>query len=158
MKYYHPQTGLTIFLSNDVVEVMMKYQQRNGEGAEAGGQLFARFVDGVVHIVFAGEPKRNDRRWWKGFIPCRKSERREISDLYQKGLHFVGDWHTHPEKVPKYSCRDLRSIQDCFCKSKHELSGLLMIIVGYANSHDEAIRIWFANQYECCMLLPHIEG
>ena len=46
------------------------------------------------------------------------------------GLHFVGDWHTHPEPTPRPSEDDLKNMQECFAKSVHELRTFAMIILG----------------------------
>ena len=45
-------------------------------------------------------------------------------------LHYVGDWHTHPEPQPRPSGTDTRSFWDMFRKSRHQLAGFVMIIVG----------------------------
>lgn len=50
--------------------------------------------------------------------------------MHREGLHFIGDWHTHPEPTPTPSGSDVRSIRDAVVKSKHHLNGFLMIIVG----------------------------
>jgi proteasome lid subunit RPN8/RPN11 len=42
----------------------------------------------------------------------------------------VGDWHSHPEPVPRPSYLDLHSMKECFLRSKHELRNFLLIIVG----------------------------
>lgn len=152
LDFFHPQTDSIVSFSSKSISTMMKYQQHDGKGKEAGGQLFAQFNAGVVNIEFASKPKSGDRRWWNRFIPCRKAERREIASNYQKGLHFVGDWHTHPELIPKYSRCDLTSIRDCLERSRHDLLGLLLVIVGHANDPVDAIRVWFVNQNECTLM------
>ena len=43
---------------------------------------------------------------------------------------YLGDWHTHPEDVPKPSPRDLASIDDIARRSMHQLPGFLLCIVG----------------------------
>jgi integrative and conjugative element protein (TIGR02256 family) len=50
--------------------------------------------------------------------------------MHQRGLHFVGDWHTHPEAVPTPSSSDIRTINEAVAKSRHHLFGFLMIVVG----------------------------
>ena len=53
-----------------------------------------------------------------------------IESYFDQGLHYVGDWHTHPEKHPTPSADDLRSIAECFRQSTHELLGFLLVILG----------------------------
>ena len=46
------------------------------------------------------------------------------------GLHYVGDWHTHPELKPTPASLDISSMKDCFIKSIHELNYFVLTIVG----------------------------
>jgi integrative and conjugative element protein (TIGR02256 family) len=60
-------------------------------------------------------------------------------------LHFLGDWHTHPEPHPTPSGTDLESMRDCFNRSKKQVNYFIMIIVGtstpdlslWVSLHDE---------------------
>jgi integrative and conjugative element protein (TIGR02256 family) len=56
----------------------------------------------------------------------------EIKSCFSDGLHFVGDWHTHPEGEPTPSSVDIKSMEDCFKKSSHQLEAFMMVIVGQA--------------------------
>lgn len=50
--------------------------------------------------------------------------------MHRRGFHFIGDWHTHPERVPHPSQSDVRSIREAFRQSKHHLNGFLLLIAG----------------------------
>jgi proteasome lid subunit RPN8/RPN11 len=52
--------------------------------------------------------------------------------MHSKGLHFIGDWHTHPEGIPRVSPSDLHSIRRAFEQSKHHLNGFVLLIAGTA--------------------------
>ena len=65
-------------------------------------------------------------------MPDRYAEQMEIDYWHQKGLHYVGDWHTHPESVAQPSAADIQSIRDSFSKSRHSLHGFLLVIIGTA--------------------------
>jgi integrative and conjugative element protein (TIGR02256 family) len=74
--------------------------------------------------------------------------------MHRKGLHFVGDWHTHPEAVPTPSASDIRTIEEAVAKSPHHLHGFLMIVVG---SGDFPIALHVSLNTEACHLrLPPI--
>lgn len=103
----------------------MKYRQR-----EAGGQLFANFVGNQIIIVEATGPRSTDRRTRTSYIPIRKVEQEEILSRYQRGFHYVGDWHTHPEEIPRPSVIDEESIAECVGNSVHSLYCFVLIIVG----------------------------
>jgi len=104
-------------------------QQANGndplEHREAGGQLFAAFSDDAVIIKEATGPRWTDRRHHD-----RKAEQREIVGHHARGLHYVGDWHTHPSMRPSPSDLDYQSIRDSVRQSAHQLDGFVLIVVG----------------------------
>lgn len=125
-------SGQILVLADGVLEHFDCHKQVTNQHLEAGGQLFARFDGNVVRIDQATGPRATDRRSIKSFIPNRLMERCEIRRLFKIGLHYVGDWHTHPEQQPTPSGTDVGSFRDMFLKSKHRLASFVMIIVGTA--------------------------
>jgi len=113
-----------------VLNHFRKHQQRTCFHREAGGQLFARFSSVEVAVEAATGPRKSDHRTRTSYVPDPRREQQEINDCHKKGLHYVGDWHSHPEPRPRPSRNDSESIRDSFRKSKHHLNGLLLIIVG----------------------------
>lgn len=97
---------------------------------EAGGQLFGRINDDGWTIEQATGPRRGDFRSRFSFRPNRRAEQREIEERFASDLHYMGDWHTHPEKVPEPSPTDIESMQEMVVASRHELFGFIMMIVG----------------------------
>ena len=122
----------TIILSDTVIEHLKRYRQMHNRQREAGGQLFARIDGPRIIVEEATGPRRSDRRTRTSYTPNRVAEQREINSRYKRGLHYVGDWHTHPEKIPSPSLIDVRSIDDCVAKSEHSLNGFILIVVGTA--------------------------
>lgn len=98
---------------------------------EAGGQLFASY-DGqdTVNIIEATGPRSKDWRSRFGYAPDLASEKKEIAEKYKIGLHFVGDWHTHPQDIPHPSSADENSMRKLVIESIHDLEGFIMVIVG----------------------------
>jgi integrative and conjugative element protein (TIGR02256 family) len=117
-------------LDSGVVAHFTKHRQHGKVKTELGGQLFAVLDTGEIHIVKATGPNPIDKRGWSWFRPDLRTQNSEIKKLYQDGLHYVGDWHTHPESTPTPSSLDLTSMEDCFRKSRHELKAFLLVIVG----------------------------
>lgn len=122
----------TLVFSSDVIKHILSHRQRRPNQAEAGGQLFATFENNTVLVRRATGPRRADKRSRFRFIPHRISERREIKRMFKAGLHYVGDWHTHPQVVPRPSDIDLSNMADMFAKSHHGLAGFVMLIAGTA--------------------------
>jgi integrative and conjugative element protein (TIGR02256 family) len=123
-------SGQRLILAPSVLNHIAKHQQADGSSSEAGGQLFARFGDGIVRVERATGPRVADRRSRYGYIPDRRMEQLEIDTMHRQGLHFIGDWHTHPERTPRPSTSDVRSIRQAFEQSKHHLNGFILLIAG----------------------------
>lgn len=130
LRYTTTTGGPAIVLTEPAIEIMMQYRQLGSHHREAGGQLFARFVGVNTEIIEATKPKLLDRRSRYDFRPNRWLQQLEIRDRYKKGLHFVGDWHSHPENCPQPSKEDIDSMFECFTLSYHELRAFVMVVVG----------------------------
>jgi integrative and conjugative element protein (TIGR02256 family) len=125
-----------IRFADEVLAHFQRHRQLGPKDREAGGQLFARLSDGLVSIERATGPRASDRRSRFSFRPSRILERIEIANLHRHGLHYIGDWHTHPEPMPTPSGIDRKSIHDTFTKSRHSYAGILMVIVGQTAAPD----------------------
>ena len=117
-----------------VIEHVERHRQNTCWRREAGGQLFGQIGDEGWRVVVATGPRRSDLRSRFGFVADRRAEQREIDQLFANGLHYVGDWHTHPQEMPRPSSTDLTSMQKMVSASRHELPGFLMLIVGTLQS------------------------
>jgi integrative and conjugative element protein (TIGR02256 family) len=107
------------------------HKQRKMFAREAGGQLFASFEHpSVMKIVDVTGPRQTDKRSMYNYQPDRNAERAEIKERFARGLHFVGDWHTHRQRIPHPSSTDEDSIGELVRFSAHDLPGFVMIIVG----------------------------
>lgn len=137
--YTLPDSIGEIVFTPHVLEVMSSYKQTGLLKREAGGQLFAEFQNGSMMITEATIPRKKDLRSRFGFLPHRPSEQLEIHKKYiEAGLHFVGDWHTHPEATPSPSSTDISSVANMvntsialviFCMSlvKHSIPNAIEI-------------------------------
>ena len=121
----------TIFhFEPEVIKHFFSNKQTSKVGKEVGGQLFCRFEKNRVIICSVTGPRSIDRKGQYYFYPARWLERLEIKKKFKQGLHYIGDWHTHPQKKPKPSLMDIKSMKDCFNKSDHELPYFILVIVG----------------------------
>lgn len=115
-----------------MLRTFVRYQQLHTHSVEAGGQLFAQINGNDIVLQIATKPHRRDIRTRYSYVPDRAAQQAEIDRLHARDLHFVGDWHTHPDSHPLPSLQDMRSIKDTFRLSKHCLNGFLLVIVGTA--------------------------
>lgn len=132
LRYSIVSGGPAIILTDDMLAVFDRYRQRSHRDKEAGGQLFAKFEGTETVIVDATVPSLLDRRNRTRFEPNQWLQQREIRAKRDQGLHFVGDWHSHPEAVPRPSYVDLHSMRECFACSMHDLRNFVLIVVGTA--------------------------
>ncbi len=131
LTYTLPNSLGTVIFTSSALEAISSYKQDKSFKKEAGGQLFAQFEGACIRIVDATPPKKKDLRSRFGFRPHRPTEKLEIHKKYtDAGLHFVGDWHTHPQAVPIPSGTDIESVCKMMNDSKHDLPGLLLVILG----------------------------
>ncbi|MBL8725533.1 MAG: Mov34/MPN/PAD-1 family protein [Planctomycetes bacterium] len=133
IEYSVGSSSQILVLTDHVLAHFREHRQVRWRSKEAGGQIFAR-IDGLrIVICEATGPRLSDRRGWNSYVPDRRAEQVEITSRHKLGLEYVGDWHTHREDVPEPSETDVQNIGECVRRSKHELRGFLLIVVGRAN-------------------------
>lgn len=132
IRYAVADSGQDLLFTDEVLTRFGENRQTPWRSHESGGQLFARFEGTDVIVAKATGPRRQDRRGRHFFHPNRLLEQLDIRRMYRQGLHFIGDWHTHPEAVPQPSGLDITSIADCYRRSHHDLAGFVLVVVGTA--------------------------
>lgn len=130
MRYYSRQTDFTVTLSQSIVPWFTQQRQRCLAHPEAGGQLFGYVSPKRWHIETCTGPRPSDQRSPWRYTPDTLAENAEIITMYEQGLHFLGDWHTHFQKTPLPSQQDIVTTQRCYRGSNTELPGFLLIVVG----------------------------
>lgn len=125
-----------ITFSQRALECFEDHRQNRAGSREAGGQLFSRSIGRDLVIDEATAPGRLDRRSRFSFWPHRQTEQRAINQMFKRGLHFVGDWHTHPQDDPRPSGDDIDKITAIFEKSRHRLDAMVLVIVGRQSPPD----------------------
>lgn len=123
-------SGQQIVFTDKVLSHFERYRQHRFWHKEAGGLLFATLNDAAITITVATGPRPTDRRGRCSYHPDRRAEQQEIDKYHAEGFHFVGEWHTHPEPIPKPSPLDERTMIEAVCKSRHDLYGFVLAIVG----------------------------
>lgn len=139
-------------ISGTALSILAEHRQTKRWSTEAGGQLFGTIAPGLISVATATGPSPSDWRRRFGFRPSRRREQEDIDRLFSLGLHFLGNWHTHPDLQPSPSSLDLQSISDEFSKSEHQLPFFILLIVGmeldprfwWVSSHcgDEILRFY----------------
>lgn len=130
LRYLLPNDWGVLVFTDDVLDFFKKHKQTGICSKEYGGQLFARFDGDEIIVEHVTGLRGGDKRGRFYFFPLRKSEQKEIDEMFESKFHFIGDWHTHPQNIPLPSHDDLASMEDAFTNSKHELQAFVMVIIG----------------------------
>jgi integrative and conjugative element protein (TIGR02256 family) len=116
---------------------LVAYSQLRPRDDEAGGVLLGRWLEGASSFVVdaISEPQPEDRRTRTSFFRSYRGHTQIIADNLRASRDtrgYLGEWHTHPEPVPKPSRIDRRD----WCRRLHcdrvELPWVFFIIVGTA--------------------------
>ncbi|WP_285577736.1 Mov34/MPN/PAD-1 family protein [Geothrix limicola] len=129
LSYWLPDRVHQVHFTPEALHTLTAFQQVSND-PEAGGQLFARFCNGNAMVMKATSPKAADRRSKFGFRQNKTAAQAEILEEYENGLHFIGDWHSHPEPTPHPSGLDRASSRSVFKKSKKDIGAFLVVILG----------------------------
>lgn len=118
-----------LIVTEDVLAHFEHNRQHFGQ-RERGGLLFARFESRKTIICQASGPSKSD--WMRRFqFRANKNKAQQVINRnFELGLHYVGEWHTHPEGYPNPSGDDRKAIKACFTKSEHSLDYFILAIVG----------------------------
>ena len=83
-----------------VLEHFDFYRQTHPKDKEAGGQLFWQYApEGHRRVASVTGPRPTDQRSRARYKADHRQEQIEINCHYERGLYFLGDWHTHPELI-----------------------------------------------------------
>ncbi|GAM14275.1 Mov34/MPN/PAD-1 family protein [Mesobacillus selenatarsenatis] len=134
--------GRTLFIREPAIQKMLGYQQSNENDCEAGGILIGRILIENNHFIIdeVSEPYPTDTRKRHRFIRSQKGHQEYFNALweeYEGRCFYLGEWHTHPEKVPLPSTVDRRGWRENL-SLLYETDSLFFIIVG-----TEKIKVWY---------------
>jgi integrative and conjugative element protein (TIGR02256 family) len=137
-----------IKLVTSVVDLMNSYKQLNIRDCEAGGILIGREnkETGNIIVEYATEPYHKDIRTRNFFYRKDKKHILFYKKLYKEnnGIYaYIGEWHTHPEDFPDYSCLDINNWRGIANINDDKYKVYYHIIVG-----NKEIRVW---EYSCIL-------
>jgi integrative and conjugative element protein (TIGR02256 family) len=121
-----------LIIKGSVLAHLDRHRQRSTSDKEAGGQIFASYERSTITIREVTGPYDTDDRSRCRFTPDRSLEKRDVRKWFRKRRHYIGNWHTHPEPVPKPSRIDVKNTRARFVESDTQLLAFTMIIVGLA--------------------------
>lgn len=122
-----------ILITPAVLEYVRSHRQSAMSATEAGGQLFGTILSGRVDIIAASGPYPGDERSRYRYRSDPTAAQRVIELQSERGLIYLGEWHTHAEDQPGASSLDDDAMRKILLGSKLNTDALLMLIVGRSN-------------------------
>lgn len=137
-----PGAAWKLLLSAECMDFLRRHAQASLWKREVVGQLYSR--DLTTEVVSVDAVTKLPSKWasYTGVAYDRQAAMVERSSMFSKGLHCVGFWHSHPERVPRPSGTDLRMAADHALAARDVFVGLIFVIVGTARFPD-GLGIWF---------------
>lgn len=123
-----------VIISQKAHNLMLRHRQLDSD-TESGGILIGHYYPNAhtLHICVASRPCNQDRRG-RYFFHRDAAHATKVARRYwaQSGgaLHYLGEWHTHPEPNPSPSFVDRLSMRGLLKNSTVVSSGLVLVIVG----------------------------
>ena len=123
---------------------MQAYIQDDDFKEEAGGIMLGYCMDENNYcIIEVTMPNMGDKRSRYGFWRTSVLHQRLLNGFFKrsKGKNiYLGEWHTHPEDVPKPSGLDKKSIVDQIRKSKLNSDKIFALIMGRKGLHLSLVK------------------
>ena len=131
----------SLVLEASVVSFLMGQAQRGFRSRERIGQLYSRDLSGPRVVVDAAtqlDPRQSS--YARVTFDAQRMAAERMAQ-FERGLHFVGLWHTHPEPDPVPSELDRRLAEDHAGAASDMLAGIVFMIVGNLRSA-RSLRVW----------------
>lgn len=134
--------GGKLEISLPALSQMLKFRQDSLWKREAGGVLMGRYIRESLDVVIDNVtvPMCGDRRRRFDFFRDRDRHQQAINRAWQESdgtTHYLGEWHTHPERIPTPSSTDQTNWNQHLQRDIFSGDTLLFIIVG-----TEFLRVW----------------
>jgi integrative and conjugative element protein (TIGR02256 family) len=98
-------------ISQNVTRDMLRFIQDSAEKPEAGGVLIGRYISDGNNIVIdtLTTPLNGDFQSRFRFYRAKEAHQQIIDKVWNDSegtCTYLGEWHTHPENIPRPSCTD----------------------------------------------------
>ncbi|WP_170265135.1 Mov34/MPN/PAD-1 family protein [Salibacter halophilus] len=122
-----------LIITNNVQQILENHIQDKSAKNEAGGILLGQVIGNEFYLTKATEPNDLDKATRYSFE--RNKENAQIVVDYEyvnsnKRTIYLGEWHTHPEKIPSPSKRDIKMIKSQFKLGENLAAVIFLLIQG----------------------------
>src|ERR1700675_474948 len=130
-----------VVFADCVLEVFNAHRQLQAADSEAGGVLLGRRRGQHFEVTHATAPFPTDARTRTSFVRESMGHQEQASAVWASSGHeigYLGEWHTHPEKVPRPSHIDTNQWRQSSRDIKCQIP-FLAVIMGQANLY---VGLW----------------
>jgi integrative and conjugative element protein (TIGR02256 family) len=130
---------LVVFAA-DVLQLFKSHRQRFACQREAGGVLLGHRRGSHLEVVLATPPMSKDRRFEYLFEREPDGHAEAAVQAWEQAgntIDYVGEWHTHPQRVPTPSPLDRKEWRKLGVK--YAPKPLLVVVVGTSALHVEVL-------------------
>lgn len=147
--------GTVCLIGAEPLASMVALRQSNPCDPEAGGVLLGRHLLGVPHIVVdeVTTPTKGDAQSRTAFHRSQRPHQQVIDARWATSggtCQYLGEWHTHPEAVPRASSVDMADWRRRLREDVFDAATLLFVIVG-----TQTLRVWEGQRREGAIALLH---
>lgn len=128
--FRHDDFDQRLEIESEALAHFHHHRQLRTWAPEAGGQLFGSVNAEVVRILEVNGPRRTDERTRTSFRSDPIAAQREIDHCVERGLVYLGEWHTHPEPRPTASIDDNDAFSRLLGRSRLRVNVLFLLIQG----------------------------
>lgn len=126
---FQAQDQSLVVISIEVANILISYRQIDDSRPESAGVLIGERRGGHIIIKTLSEPSSWDIRSRFMVDRVSKHHQKVVDDAFKRSngeWHYLGEWHTHPEDVPKPSMTDYNS----WHKNLKSSDPLILVIAG----------------------------
>ncbi len=129
---------LTVEISDDVLQKLLKHEQKIGQ-PEAGGILLGKHIleEQYYLITDITVPSKYDSAGPVSFLRNYRNAQIIIDKQWEESqgtVNYLGEWHTHPWENPTPSSTDKMLLANLITEKSNVWDYLIMIIVGRNNT------------------------
>ena len=139
--YQLPGARWSLQFSTAALTMLGKHMQRRRFSRESVGQLYTRNLVSSNVVIDEATVLRPVRAAWATVSFDVEQAMADRDDMFQRGLHCVGLWHTHPEPRPSPSARDRGLARVHALAARPQLAGLVFVILG-TQPLPSGLRVW----------------
>jgi len=130
LTYWNESLGLAVIIDAAAMSIIHSHRQLEADANESGGVLIGERRGVHVWVRTATPPQRSDLRTRTSFLRRSKKHQEMVNDAWRlsDGAQvYVGEWHTHPEHMPRPSLVDRAGL---LVRAMQARQSLVVLIAG----------------------------